>query len=464
MGQFTYIGRETKMFKHIKFLLFIYISLTLFVAAPIQGNEAAKDLAEVLVYPVRDEGSIMQWLCISPLAYNAAYIGDSMSYDVFKIDARTELNVRPRAGDRVQEKVWHKMSFGGSTEGPTMCTLFDIAGYGFDYKITACMVYIYSPADHPNAIFSGSSDDALKVVLNGAKIWSNQIQRSPTYDGDQCPAPLKKGWNPLLCVIDQAIGGHLLTARFLDGDKPITDIEIALDPPAGAAIRHLASAYNGEAAQMIRDADALKSDRKWAEAIAAYDRVLAKYPLSDVAPRAAYARASTFYTPGKDTSLSKPEEAIAALQSLLDQYGQDLLAEYALLDLAKIQETALHDAAKAEAALRAFEKRFPLSSLAAKSLVELARLMTEQNKFEDAILTYRTAIKKYPKSDEVMSSNVGIGDVYAKSGEKDKARIQYEAARAMAQDWHDNKYGVDVGKQAWLQGILDYLRTQTTGK
>src|ERR1019366_6196076 len=103
---------------------------------------------------------------ISPLSYNAAYIGDSMSYDVFKRDGQTELNVRPRAGDTVQGIAWRKMSFTGTTEGPTMCSLFDIAGYGFDYRITACFVYIYSPLDRPKAIFSGSSDDALKVVLN----------------------------------------------------------------------------------------------------------------------------------------------------------------------------------------------------------------------------------------------------------------------------------------------------------
>ena len=46
----------------------------------------------------------------------------------------------------------------------------------------------------------------------------------------------------------------------------------------------------------------------------------------------------------------------------------------------------------------------------------------------------------------------------ARGGEQDKAIKQYEAARAMAQDWHDNRYGVDVGKQAWLEGILDGIR------
>jgi hypothetical protein len=28
----------------------------------------------------------------------------------------------------------------------------------------------------------------------------------------------------------------------------------------------------------------------------------------------------------------------------------------------------------------------------------------------------------------------------------------------LAQDWHDNKYGVDVGKQAWLREVIEYAR------
>ena len=118
------------------------------------------------------------------------------------------------------------------------------------------------------------------------------------------------------------------------------------------------------------------------------------------------------------------------------------------------------DAARAEASYRSFELRYPRSTLAAKSVVEVARLLAAQKRFEDAILTYRKAIGKYPKSDEVMTATVGIADAYRLAGEKAKARRQYEAARAMARDWHDNRYGVDVGKQAWLRGILEYLRQQ----
>jgi TolA-binding protein len=260
--------------------------------------------------------------------------------------------------------------------------------------------------------------------------------------------------------VDQVWGGHLLTARFIDGDKGVTDIEIALDPPRENAVRHQAGPYNKEAADLIRGADALRTEGKLAEAAASYEQVVAKYPLADVAPRAAYARAGTFYGVRGEKSLGKPDEALQALEGLLARYGQDLLAEYALLDVARIQETALKDAAKAEATYRSFETRFPLSSLAAKSLTELARLLASQKKFEESILTYRKAVKKYPNSDEVITANVGIGDAYRDSGDKDKARKQYEAARAMAQDWHDNKYGVDVGKQAWLRGILESLRNR----
>ena len=436
----------------------LFAAATLGVAGAGQTPPADPPLSEVLVYPTQDEGSIMHWLAVSPLAYNAAYIGDSMSYDVFRRDGQNELTLRPRAGDLSQGQAWHKMYYTGTVEGPTMCNLFQVAGRGFDYAITASIVYLYSPQDRPNALFSGSTDDALKVILNGKKIWSNQIQRSPTYDSDQCPAPLTKGWNTLLCVVDQVWGGHLLCARFLDGGKPVTDIELSLDPPAENAVRHPAEPYNKQAAERMRAADALRNDGKLADAIAACEQIVTRFPLADVAPRAAYGRASCFYSAGGEKSLGQPEEAVKALEALLSRYGQDVLAEYALLDLGRIQETALKDAAKAEATYRSFEERYPQSTLAARSLVELARLLAAQKKHEDSTLTYRKAVKKYPKSDEVMTATVGIADTYRLAGEKDKALKQYDAARAMAQDWHDNRYGVDVGKQAWLEGILDTIR------
>ena len=104
------------------------------------------------------------------------------------------------------------------------------------------------------------------------------------------------------------------------------------------------------------------------------------------------------------------------------------------------------------------KKRYPQSSLAAKSLVGLAGLLAANKSFEPALLTYRKAMKKYPQSDEVLMAMVGIADTYQLAGQPERARQQYAAAMATAQDWHDNRYGVNVGKQAWLVGILDYLR------
>ena len=430
-------------------------------ALAVEPAPAKKGLGEVLVYPTLDDGSIMHWLAVSPLTYNAAYIGDSMSYDVFKRDGHDERTIRPRAGDRSQGQAWRKMHYTGTVQGPTMCGLFAVAGRGFDYAITPSIVYVYSPQARPKAVFAGSTDDALKVILNGRKIWTNQIQRSPTYDSDQCPAPLRKGWNTLLCVVDQVWGGHLLCARFIDGGKGVADLELSLDPPAQHAVRHPAEAYNRRAAEQVRAADALKGEAKLPEAVEAYGRVMRKFALADCAPRAAYARAMCFHSTSGERSLGQPQQAADALEAVLDRHGQDVLAEYALLDLGRIQETALKDLTKAEATFRSFEARYPRSTLAATSVVEVARLLAVRGRFEDSILTYRKAIGKYPKSDQVMTATVGIADAYRLAGDKAKARQQYEAARALAQDWHDNKYGVDVGKQAWLRDILDQIRERT---
>ena len=451
------------MARALKRLVPVVLALGLVVltrCADAGAAPAAEGMGEVLIYPPMEEGSVMHWLGVSPLCYDIAYLGDSMSADVLKTDGQTELTVRPRAGDRVQGQTWHKMHFTGAVQGPSMCELFNVSGRYFDYAITCCFAYVYSPVDRPNAVFAGSSDDAIKVILNGKKVWSNQIQRSPTYDGDQAPAPLKKGWNDLLVVVDQVWGGHLLCVRFLDGGKAVTDIEISLDPPGKDAKRYPAGPYNKEASELVRRADALKMDGKLKEALALYEEAMNKYPLADVAPRAAYARANVFYSVAGQESLNQPDKAVEALQTLITRYGQDLLAEYALLELAKIQQVVEKDPARAEATYRSFGERYPQSSLAAKALVELARLLAEQKKHEESILTYRKAINKYPQSDEVMTATVGIGDTWRMAGDKEKARKQYGAALAMAQDWHDNKYGVDVGKQAWLQTLLDYLRRQ----
>lgn len=426
-----------------------------------QVDPAARDQVEVLTYPTKDDGSIMNWLCISPLPYDASYLGDSMSYDVFKVAGQNELTERPSQGDVVSGQSWHRMAFPGTNEGPSMCELFNVAGIGmWNYGVTVCYVYLYSPVDHPNATFAGSSDDGLKVVLNGKKVWTNQIQRSPTYDSDRFAAPLHQGWNTVLCFVDQVIGGHLLCARFLDNGKPITDLQISLDPPTAKAKRSPASTYNAAAADLIRSADAVHEAGKLADAETAYAKVATAYPLADVAPRALYSRAQVLYALDGTPSLNQPAQAVTALQALLDSYPHDVLGEYALLDMGTLQETALKDETAAAATYRAFEVHFPHSSLAAKSQVKLAHLLNSEKHYEDAMLTYRRVIKEYPDSDEVMTATVGIGDTYKLQGENAKAHDQYLAAQAMATDWHDNKYGIDVGKQAWLQGLLDYLRVQ----
>ena len=420
-----------------------------------------KDNREVLTYAPLEDGSIMNWLAVSPLPYNAAYIGDSLGYDPFARDGQSESAIRPRAGDISRRRVWRRMQWSGAKEGPSHMDLFAVAARGmWRYGLTACFIYIYSPQARPNARWATSSDDGLKVILNGKKIWSNQIQRAALYDSDQMAAPLNKGWNTLMCVIDQSAGGHYLLGRFKDGETGINDLEISLDPPAPDARRFSAQKYNADAAAALREADAARASEKFAEAIAGYEKVAAQFALSDVAPRALQSRADSFYDAGGAASLNQPKEAVRALQDLLARYGNDLLAEYALLELGEIQAKGLNDAAAAEVTFRAFETRFPLSSLGAKSQLQLAQLLMQQKKFADAILVARRLQIKSPDADETLAATVLIGDAFRLSGEKEKAREQYLAARATANDWYQNKYGIDVGKQAWLRTILESVRLQ----
>lgn len=431
-------------------------AFALILALSIAGFAAAADgLPAVLTHPVRDDGSIMHWLQVAPLPWNAAYIGDSQSYDPFKPAGQSELTIRPRAGDPVLGRTWRKMHYNGSTEGPTMCNLFQYGG-GFDYAYTVAVAYLYSPAARPNAWFSGSADDGLKVVLNGVKRWSNQIQRSPTYDSDRFAAPLQQGWNTLVLLVDQIGGGHLLCARFVDGANAITDLEISLDPPAAGAMRHPAARYNSEATTALEPADKLRADGKPAEAADAYLKALAQYPLADAAPRALHAAALTLADlPGR------APEAVRLLEQLVREHAHEVLAEYAQLDLGRVQRDKLNDATAAGATYARFEAVFPESPRGAAALVELARLQAAAKRYDEAVLTCRKVLSKYPATDEVMTATLAIADFHRAAGDAAKAAAQYAAARDLAQDWHDNKYGVDVGKQAWLRELLETIRQQT---
>lgn len=434
--------------------LFCLLAVSLPAFAQGEGNK------EVLTYPTEEDGSIMNWLAVSPLPYNAAYIGDSLGYDPFARDGKSELTIMPRAGETARGKVWRRMQWSGDKNGPSHMDLFAVAGRGmWRYGLTACLVYVYSPQAHPNARFACSSDDGLKVILNGQKIWSNQIQRAAMYDSDQFAAPLKQGWNTLLCIVDQTAGGHFLLGRFKEGETGISDLEISLDPPAPDARRFPAERYNADAAVSLRSADALRATGKLAEAATAYQETAAKFPLSDIAPRALQSRAAAFYAVDGSASLKQAPQAIETFNDLLARYPTDLLAEYAMLDLGRVQ-SASGDLTAAEKTYRSFRDTFPSSTLSAKSQLELGKLLVSQKKYEDAVLTLRGLQKQFPESDEFLLAAITIGDAYRDQNQKEKAREEYTLARNLTEDWYQNRYGVDVGKQAWLRGLQDYLRTQ----
>lgn len=74
---------------------------------------------------------------------------------------------------------------------------------------TWCVAYflthIYAPRESDALLLVGS-DDGIKIWLNGAQVWRNQVWRAVRPGEDMVPVKLKEGWNQLLCKINQGGG------------------------------------------------------------------------------------------------------------------------------------------------------------------------------------------------------------------------------------------------------------------
>lgn len=95
--------------------------------------------------------------------------------------------------------------------------LFTPTEWGVAYAI----IEVVSPDDRKAHLRLGS-DDGVKVWLNGAVVWTNQVSRGLMRDEDVVPIPLKGGANRLLFKVDQGVGAWELVVRITDTEgQPI---------------------------------------------------------------------------------------------------------------------------------------------------------------------------------------------------------------------------------------------------
>ena len=88
---------------------------------------------------------------------------------------------------------------------------------------------VYAPLPYEKAM-------KMLVLLNGRMVQRAQMQRGYATDQDKAVVTLAKGWNRLLCKVDDYGGGHGLCVRFMKADgSPMKDYKVCFVRPAPGA-------------------------------------------------------------------------------------------------------------------------------------------------------------------------------------------------------------------------------------
>jgi hypothetical protein len=154
------------------------------------------------------------WLVIGPFE-NLMNKGLTLAYP-----PETEINVSATYQGKWGDVKWQK-PYDGVTDGQIdFISIFPPIMSALVYAI----IDVISPDDRKVQLRI-SSDDGVKVWLNGRVVWISSSPRSFKIDQDIVPIELEKGINRLLFKVDQFAGSWLLAARISDENgKPFEDI------------------------------------------------------------------------------------------------------------------------------------------------------------------------------------------------------------------------------------------------
>jgi tetratricopeptide (TPR) repeat protein len=144
-------------------------------------------------------------------------------------------------------------------------------------------------------------------------------------------------------------------------------------PPDTAAIapgpaRRESAQTQPQPADLLRQANDLRADRRWRDAARAYERVLAIHPRSPEAYAASVAAGDL-----RLEQLNDPRGALRLYRTALQKNGQGALAEQVLWGIAHCQR-AIGDADAEQRALQDYLARFPNGLFAAPAQKRLADL------------------------------------------------------------------------------------------
>ena len=135
-----------------------------------------------------------------------------------------EADVGPVEGSTSGGKTWFRVD--SSTEHVDLDQVF---GYMTDC-VAYAHAYVYSPTAQTVNMWAGS-DDGIKIWLNGAVVWTNNVYRAFTADSDRTTVGLVQGWNKLLVKVSQGTGSWGFSVRLCDSaGNPVPGLLYAVEP------------------------------------------------------------------------------------------------------------------------------------------------------------------------------------------------------------------------------------------
>lgn len=402
----------------------------------------------VLSYTPPEQGFVWDWLLSFRHSYPYSYVGASMEYDALA-GLGGERKIKPAegmpAGEGSNWQAYHH-ELGSGFTGPIM--VFPPASMYMTYAAT----YLVCDQAVTNLSLRTGSDDGLLVILNGEIVQKVQMQRGYNVDQDRADGlALRKGWNTLLCKVDDYMGGHGLCVRFMTAaGEPVTDYRVVLvpEPPAGVLVEFVdGRKYEAEAIQLLKQAITQKTvNNDIAAALATARAVVTKYPASKTAAEALYVSAGILRDQGKT------DEAHQAYDAVLTDFPFSKWAEDSLM------------AKGTEAALERVLKDYGNSALVPEAMLRLADIKTRAQQFIEGNSILEELRSRFPQTLESVQALDKLADNKAATGDRAGAQKLWQQVIEEAATLTAGKYVWYVNVQSALKEVADGARTKKEGK
>ena len=171
------------------------------------------------------EGFIRNWLVLAPIRMLGESGAEEMHFDALNGEA----SVKPRAETSV--------TVGAE---PMPWTPHQTKDYFIDFResfdkdkgehvIGYAVTYVHADAPMNVTLALGTNDQG-KAWFNGKEVMSHEEARVLSKDENRIPVSLVQGQNVLVLKVINEVNSWQACARFLNGEKPVTNLKVSLTP------------------------------------------------------------------------------------------------------------------------------------------------------------------------------------------------------------------------------------------